>query len=159
MCVNALSRAIPISTDVEKLEQAKSQYVSMPCLGLSPFLRSPLGTRINRGHNLETIHVIVRQFKIASILSYFFLHLQSLFYSFETVRLSTLLLYTSPDIPSSNFYNMLSSTLLQTPGSTSWCPGFPHRHLLPHHTLPLPRYPPSRNRHCPDRSDEIHNTL
>ena len=46
--------------------------VSMPCLGLSPFLRSPLGTRINRGHNLETIHVIVRQFSFAPIFTPFF---------------------------------------------------------------------------------------
>ena len=44
----------------------------MPLLGLSPFLRSTLGSRINRGHNLETIRVIVRQFIFAPISTSFF---------------------------------------------------------------------------------------
>ena len=91
------SRAIPISTDCNPKTKPLStlcqcpvsgyphfygfwsvanniisMYVSMPCLGLSPFLRSPLGTRINRGHNLETIHVIVRQFNFAPIFTPFF---------------------------------------------------------------------------------------
>ena len=50
----------------------KGGDVSMPLLGLSPFLRSTLGSRINRGHNLETIRVIVRQFIFAPILTSFF---------------------------------------------------------------------------------------
>lgn len=48
---------------------------------------------------------------------------------------------------------------LQTLGSTSGYPESPHKRLLPHHTLPLPRYPPSQNHHFPDRSDGIHNIL
>ena len=97
-CVNALSRAITISTEeipigywnrlcvsmpclgLSPFLRYSNGYtflysrinVSMPCLGLSPFLRSPLGTRINRGHNLETIHVIVRQFSFAPIFTPFF---------------------------------------------------------------------------------------
>ena len=53
----------------------KTGSVSMPFVGLPPFLRSTLRVRINRGHNLETIQVIVRQFRFASILTSFFLHL------------------------------------------------------------------------------------
>ena len=72
LCVNALSRAIPISTHKILRSTNSEGDVSMPYLGLSPFLRSPLGTRINRGHNLETIHVIVRQFSFTPIFTPFF---------------------------------------------------------------------------------------
>ena len=96
-CVNALTRAVPISTtqfimrpqflhivsmpllglspfllNMGVVTINLPDVVSMPLLGLSPFLRSTLGSRINRGHNLETIHVIVRQFIFAPILTSFF---------------------------------------------------------------------------------------
>ena len=62
----------PFLQEADLTLETEFKDVSMPCLGLSPFLRSPLGTRINRGHNLETIHVIVRQFSFAPIFTPFF---------------------------------------------------------------------------------------
>ena len=38
-CVNALSRAYPISTEYNYQRSGKCVVVSMPCLGLIPFLR------------------------------------------------------------------------------------------------------------------------
>ena len=72
ICVNALYRAISISTRTDKSLTEMEDYVSMPFIGLSPFLRSTLWARINRGHNSETIQVIVRQFRFASSLTSFF---------------------------------------------------------------------------------------
>ena len=127
-CVNALCRAIPISTWLKKdillirncsvsmpcvglspflpniLQCQRMQKVSMPCVGLSPFLRSPLGTRINRGHNLETIHVIVRQFIFTPIFTPFFPSFDISAFFPKMVRLMTFLLYTFFDTGSSCFF-------------------------------------------------------
>ena len=78
--------------------------VSMPYIGLSPFLRSPLGTRINRGHNLETIHVIVRQFIFTPIFTPFFPSFDISAFFPKMVRLMTFLLYTFFDTGSSCFF-------------------------------------------------------
>ena len=43
-CVNALYRAFSISTGKFSQRNFKNKKVSMPFIGLSPFLRSPLGT-------------------------------------------------------------------------------------------------------------------
>ena len=76
----------------------------MPFIGLSPFLRSPLGTRINRGYNSETIHVIVRQFIFAPIFTPFFPSFDISAFFPEMVRPMTFLLYMFSDIDSSCFF-------------------------------------------------------
>ena len=43
-CVNALYRAFSISTEFEPTVTNADDSVSMPFIGLFPFLRSPLGT-------------------------------------------------------------------------------------------------------------------
>ena len=40
MCVNALHRASPISTDSKNKVQKLNYFVSMPYIGLLPFLRA-----------------------------------------------------------------------------------------------------------------------
>ena len=64
-CFNALSRAIPISTWVHSWRERLVFHVSMPYLGLFPFLRYALQRRINTAFRepfLRVIHRIFWQF-------------------------------------------------------------------------------------------------
>ncbi len=62
-CFNALSRAIPISTTtVESALTKKENIVSMPYLGLFPFLRYALQRRINSAFREPFLRVIHRIF-------------------------------------------------------------------------------------------------
>ncbi len=58
-CVNALDRATSISTSLKEGKMKKVRFVSMPWIGLPPFLRSVLGTRINRGFNSANSALII----------------------------------------------------------------------------------------------------
>ena len=57
--VNALLRVSPISTNVNVSARLEWVFVSMPYIGLLPFLHYPLETRINKGlpgSFLQVIH-------------------------------------------------------------------------------------------------------
>ena len=60
--VNALPRAFLISTHYWNSPNAKHEFVSMPYLGPSSFLRYALGTRINTGLPGSFLQVIHRIF-------------------------------------------------------------------------------------------------